>query len=253
MWQYIKNFVIDHQSKVVKQIFKKASKNNFRWEMYYFFCSIKNLLPHIQNEYNKKYVQERNTLCTFCARTMFSLSRIDRIIFLCVFKMKKKIWFFEWHSTNIDDDDEVKEKTKRKRRNILYFVHIQLQQSNFTKILSIAIRDTDRPKTTKNQNDKQFYYHFWDSFCQVREIKKIQSREIAEFFLRLLEFLKGFDLRIPHAFGREWIVHKRNITNGIGCGWSKSEDSEDLGGLGFENSKCCSRYILWHCFISLKM
>merc|ERR1712004_779712 len=50
----------------------------------------KNLLPHIQNEYKKKYVQERNTLCTFCARTMFSLSRIDRIIFLCVFKMKKK-------------------------------------------------------------------------------------------------------------------------------------------------------------------
>lgn len=129
--------------------------------MYYFFCSIKNLLPHIQNEYNKKYVQERNTLCTFCARTMFSLSRIDRIIFLCVFKMKKKKSdFLSGIQRILMMMMKLRKKTKRKRRNILYFVHIQLQQSNFTKILSIAIRDTDRPKTTKNQNDKQFYYHF---------------------------------------------------------------------------------------------
>ena len=118
--------------------------------MYYFFCSIKNLLPHIQNEYNKKYVQERNTLCTFCARTMFSLSRIDRIIFLCVFKMKKKKSDFLSGIQRILMMMKLRKKTKRKRRNILYFVHIQLQQSNFTKILSIAIRDTaDRPKNRR--------------------------------------------------------------------------------------------------------
>ena len=199
MWQYIKNFVIDHQSKVVKQIFKKASKNNFRWEMYYFFCSIKNLLPHIQNEYNKKYVQERNTLCTFCARTMFSLSRIDRIIFLCVFKMKKKKSdFLSGIQRILMMMMKLRKKTKRKRRNILYFVHIQLQQSNFTKILSIAIRDTDRPKTTKNQNDKQFYYHFWDSFCQVREIKKkYKVVKLTNFFFVNLNSSKVLTYEFP--------------------------------------------------------
>lgn len=82
-----------------------------------------------------------------CKNNVFFVSKI---IFLCVCIQNEKSEFFEWHSTNIDDEHEVKEKKERKRRNILYFVHIQLQQSNFTKILSIAIRDTaDRPKNRR--------------------------------------------------------------------------------------------------------
>ena len=114
----------------------------------YFFCSIKNLLlPHIKTK--KKWIcaREKYFVYLLCKNNVFFVSKI---IFLCVCIQNEKSEFFEWHSTNIDDEHEVKEKKERKRRNILYFVHIQLQQSNFTKILSIAIRDTaDRPKNRR--------------------------------------------------------------------------------------------------------
>merc|ERR1712029_942948 len=99
---------------------------------------------------NKKieYVQERNTLCTFCARTMFSLS-LKYFFSVSVFKMKN-LNFLSGIQRILMMNMKLRKKKERKRRNILYFVHIQLQQSNFTKILSIAIRDTaDRPKNRR--------------------------------------------------------------------------------------------------------
>ena len=198
MWQYIKNFVIDHQSKVVKQIFKKASKNNFRWEMYYFFCSIKNLLPHIQNEYNKKYVQERNTLCTFCARTMFSLSRIDRIIFLCVFKMKKKIWFFEWHSTNIDDDDEVKEKNKKKKKKYPVFCTYTITTIQFYEDFIYSYkghRPTENDEKSKWQTILLPFLRFFLS--SERNKKKYKVVKLTNFFFVNLNSSKVLTYEFP--------------------------------------------------------
>ena len=94
-----------------------------------------------------------------CKNNVFFVSKI---IFLCVCIQNEKSEFFEWHSTNIDDEHEVKEKKRKKKKKYPVFCTYTITTIQFYEDFIYSYKGHRRPteKSTKNQNDKQFYYHF---------------------------------------------------------------------------------------------
>ena len=146
--------------------------------------------------------REKYFVYLLCKNNVFFVSKI---IFLCVCIQNEKSEFFEWHSTNIDDD-EVKEKNKKKKKKYPVFCTYTITTIQFYEDFIYSYKG-HRPTVNDEKSKWQtILLPFLRFFLSSERNKKIQSREITEFFLRLLEFLKGFDLRILLAFG---IVHTR--------------------------------------------